>query len=191
MGIERARVVEVYAADSASGRAGTGYQVDGRLVLTSADVVGRSGSTDVRAAGMGAWASASVAWRGRAAILEIGDPLAVMGGPAPLRWGEVVGRRPVPVIGMAFPAAGGRPQWARDPEQFVGQLSADGSVPAVGRDMIGAALFAGAELVGVVAGEAAAVPVAELAADDGLVALVGGMAVVRVETPATGFPMLR
>ncbi len=34
MGIERARVTEVHATDSVSGRAGSGYQITDRLVLT-------------------------------------------------------------------------------------------------------------------------------------------------------------
>ncbi len=191
MGIERARVVEVHAADSASGVVGSGYQVDGRLVLTSASVVGRWGSTDVRPVGTGTWVPASVVWHGDAAVLEVSDPSALMASPAPVRWGEVAGRRPVAITGMGFPPATGRPTWARDPEQFVGHLSADGSVQAAAEDMAGAAVFAGAELVAVVADGSRAVPVASLAADEAFVELLGRVSLVRVEARAVGFPMLR
>jgi hypothetical protein len=56
--------------------------------------------------------------------------------------------------------------------------------------MPGAALFAGAELVGVLDGASRAISVAVLAADDAFVDLVGGLQPVRVETPAGGFPVL-
>ena len=187
MGIERARVVEVYAA---GGCAGSGYQLDGRLVLTSERVAGRSGSAEVRPAGTGTWVPASVVWRGDAAILDVPDPLALMASPGRPRWGEVAGRRPVAVTGMGFPPASGRPQWPRDPQQFVGQLSADGSLQASAAGMPGAALFAGAELVGIVRGDGRAVPAGALAVDEEFCALVGGVSLVPVETPSTGFPML-
>jgi hypothetical protein len=77
MGIERARVVEL--------RAGSGYQVDGRLVLTSAGVVGGSGPVEVRPAGTGTWVPAAVVWHGAAALLEVSDPTALMPSPRPLR----------------------------------------------------------------------------------------------------------
>ena len=186
MGIERARVVEVYAAG-----AGSGYQLDGRLVLTWAGVVGRSGTVDVRPAGGGGWVPASVVWRGDAARVEVSDPVVLMPSPAPVRWGEVAGARAVAVTGMGFPSTAGRPQWARDPTQFVGHLSADGSLQGAARGMAGAAVFAGAELVGVVGDGSGAVPVAALAADAGFVAVVGELSPVRVEAPAAGFPMLR
>ena len=191
MGIERARVVEVYAGDAASGRAGSGYQVDGGLVLTSAGVIGRSGAAEVRPAGTGSWVPASVVWRGDAAVLEVADPSVLMASPGPIRWGELVGRRPVAVTGMGFPPAAGRPQWARDPRQFVGHLSADGSVQAGADGMAGAAVFAGAELVAVVADGSRAVPVASLVADDAFVELLGCVSLVPVEARSVGFPMLR
>ena len=191
MGIERARVVEVYAGDAAAGCAGSGYQVDGRLVITSAGSVGRSGAADVRPAGAGGWVPASVVWRGGAAVLEVSDPSALVASPGPVRWGQVAGTRPVAVTGMGFPSTAARPQWARDPRQFVGHLSADGSLQAAAVGMAGAALFAGAELVGVLGDAGRAVPVASLAADAGFVGVVGELTLVPVETPATGFPMLR
>jgi hypothetical protein len=182
MGIERARVIEV--------RAGTGYQVDGRLVLTSAGVVGRSESVDVRPSGSGTWVPATVVWRGDAALLEVSDPAALLPSPRPLRWGAVVGSRPVAVAALGFPPVDGGPRWARDPEQWSGRLSADGTVRADAAAMAGAALFAGAELVGVLDGVSRAVSVAAMAADDAFVDLVGGLEVVPVETQATGFPVL-
>lgn len=183
MGIERARVVELPA--------GSGYQVDGRLVLTSAAVVGGSGAVEVRPAGTGTWVAASVVWRGAAALLQVSDPTALLPSPRPVRWGEVVGPRPVAVAALGFPPAGGRPQWARDPQQWLGHLSADGTVQAGPDGMPGAALFAGAELVGVLADGPRAVPAATLAADEAFLDLVGGLDLVRVETPAAGFPILR
>ena len=191
MGIERARVVEVYAAGSAGSCAGSGYQIDGRLVLTSAHVLGPSGSAEVRPAGAGTWVPATVVWRGDAAVIDVSDPSGLLAWPRPPRWGQVAGHRPVAVTGMGFPPVPGRPRWARDPEQFAGQLSADGTLQGPTLCMAGAALFAGAELVGVVAGEGRAVSVAALATDAGFAELVGTVAPVRVETPSTGFPMLR
>ena len=192
MGIERARVVEVYAGDAASGRAGSGYQVDGRLVLTSAGVAGRSVEVEVRPAGTGAWVPASVVWRGGgAAVIEVSDPSVLMASPGAIRWGEVVGRRPVAVTGMGFPSSAGRAKWARDPQQFVGHLSGDGSVHTGADGMAGAAVFAGAELVGVMGDGSRAVAAASLAADQAFVELVGGVSLVPVEARAVGFPMLR
>ncbi len=190
MGIERARVVEVQPGGSAPGVTGSGYQVDGRLVLTSASVVGGSGSVDVRPTGTGTWVPASVVWRRDAAVLEVSDPSVLMASPAPVRWGTVVGPRPVAVTAMGFPAARPRPAWARDPEQWLGRLAADGSVEAKTAGMAGAALFAGAELVGVLADGLRAVPVAALAAEEAFLELVGRLAPMRVETPPAAFPML-
>ena len=190
MGIERARVVEVGAGEGATDRAGSGYQIDGRLVLTSAGVVGRSGSVEVRPAGTGTWVPATVVWRGGAAVLEVSDPTALMLSPRPLRWGEVVGPRPVAVAALGFPPANGSPQWARDPEQWAGWLSSDGAVHSDAGGMPGAALFAGAELVGVLADGRRAVLVTALAADPAFVGLAGEIPLVPVETPAAGFPML-
>jgi hypothetical protein len=182
MGIERARVIEVHG--------GSGYQVDGRLVLTSAGVVGRSDSVEVRPSGTGTWVPATVVWRGDAALLEVSDPVALMPAPRPLRWGAVAGPRPVAVAALGFPPVDRGSRWARDPEQWSGRLSADGTVRADAAAMPGAALFAGAELVGVLHGASRAISVAVLAADDAFVDLVGGLQPVRVETPAGGFPVL-
>ena len=207
MGIERARVVEVHAPTSATGRAGSGYLISDRLVLTSNRLVGRQGSTDVRPVNMGRWLPASVVWSapaGHAVVLEVEDPSAPLVSPNPIRWGRIGGSRPVPVVAMGFPPADGRPEWVRDPVQFVGQLSPAGDplravTPAgdapEGGGMSGAALFAGAELVGVLVGDSGlhAVPAACLADDEPFVELVGGgrgLALTPVSTPSFGFPML-
>lgn len=182
MGIERARVVEL--------QAGSGYHVDGRLVLTSAGVVGRGESVEVRPSGTGTWAPATVVWRGDAVLLEVSDRMALMPWPRPPRWGEVVGSRPVAVAALGFPPMDGRSRWAREPERWSGRLSADGTVQGGAAAMPGAALFAGAELVGVLDGASRAVSVGALAADAAFVDLVGGVELVRVETPAAGFPVL-
>jgi hypothetical protein len=221
MGIERARVVEVHAQTSATRRAGSGYQISDRLLLTHGGIVGGVGRTDVRPAGTAVWASASVVWRARAgdvAVLEVDEPSVLMWSPAAVRWGLVAGRRPVSVTAMGFPpsADGERPHRARDTHQFVGQLVPDGlpvaaaSIPVTaagsgrptGDGMSGAALFAGAELVGVLVAEPApsggdrlrAVPVSVLADDPDFVGLVGGengLAMVPVVASSIGFPILQ
>lgn len=207
MGIERARVVEVHAPTSATGRTGSGYLISDRLVLTSDRIVGRHGATDVRPATMGRWLRASVVWSargGHAAVLEVEDPSALSVSPDPIRWGRVEGSRPVPVVAMGFPPADGRPEWVRDPVQFVGQLAPTGAplravtpssgAPAGG--MSGGPVFAGAELVGVLVADAErlhAVPVAGLAEDEAFVEVVGGgrgLAFTPVSTPPFGFPIL-
>ena len=193
MGIERARVVEVHAPGSPTG---AGYLISDRLVLTMA----RPGSAEVRPVNMGRWRTASVTWAGaHAAVLEVNEPLGRS--PGPVRWGRVEGSRPVPVTAMGFPPADGRPRWVRDPVPFVGQLApASGAVTAAGSEppgtgMSGAAVFAGAELVGVLvaAGRLHAVPVAALADDPSFVDVVGGgreLAFTPVSTPSSGFPIL-
>ena len=220
MGIERARVVEVHSGSSATGRVGSGYLVNDRLVLTSGGIVGRQGSTAVRPAGTAVWVSASLVWSaqaGDAALLEVEEPSALMMSPDALRWGQVAGRQPVAVTAIGFPPAPVRPDTARDTEQFFGRLVPDGSTSAdlsveavtakgssalVGDGMSGAALFAGAEVVGVLVvadAEAAdanrlrAVPVAALAGDPAFVRLVGdarGLALTPVKAPSLGLPIL-
>lgn len=206
MGVERARVTEVHAATSASGRAGSGYLLTERLVLTAGAVAGRRGSTDVRPAGTGSWLPASLVWtsaRGDAALLQVDDDAALFTAPAPPRWGDLRGDRPVGVTAIGFPPAESRPQWARDPEQLVAHVTPSGSptlaVAAgrpVGDGMCGAALFAGPNLVGVLVlngGRMVAVPAAPLVGDEVFARLVGGdsgVAVVPVSTAASVFPIL-
>lgn len=209
MGIERARVVEVHAATSATGRAGAGYQVTDRLVLTHGCVVARSGPTDVRPAGTAAWASSTVVWRASdssAALLEVDEPALLMWSPGAVRWGRVSGGRSVAVMAMGFPPASDteRPYRARDPHQFVGQLvpeatslrvAATGGRSGAGDGMTGAALFAGATLVGVLsADQLRAVPVSAMAEDRRFVDLLVGddpeLALTTVTTSSLGFPIL-
>lgn len=218
MGIERARVVEVHAGTSATGHVGSGYLVSDRLVLSCAGLAGRDGAAVIRPAGTATWISSSLVWRARAAgaaLLEVDDPAEVMMPPGSMCWGEVTGRQPVAVTAMGFPPAGARPQGFRDPQQFIGHLLPDGvsddgtwmplrahaGAGAAGEGMTGAALFAGAELVGVVlpgserrgAGGHRAVPAQALARDAGFVDLAGhgrGLALVRVRTTSSGFPIL-
>ncbi len=195
----------MHAPTSASGRAGSGYLLTDQLVLTAGAVAGRRGSTHVRPAGTGSWLAASLVWtspRGDAALLEVDEP-AVYTAPAPPRWGDLRGDRPVGVTAIGFPPAEGRPEWARDPEQLVAHVTPSGSATLavaanrpVGDGMSGAALFAGPHLVGVLllnGGRMVAVPAAPLAGDPVFARLVGGdrgVAVVPVSTAASVFPIL-
>ncbi len=214
MGIERARVVEVHSVASSSGCVGSGYLVSDRLVLTAGAGVGRDGSTDVRRAGTGPWVPASTVWVAAdadAALLEVAEASDLSCSPAPLRWGQVVGRGTVAVTAVGFPSAHGRPERVRDPEQFMGTLSRVApesfAVAPTGRSglragdgMSGAGLFAGAHLVGVLLVEAGpatrlrAVPVALLADDPSFVELVGtgqGLALTPVSAPSVAFAILQ
>jgi hypothetical protein len=207
MGVARARVVEVHAPTSTTARVGAGYLVGDRYVLTSGRVVGRSGPTAIRPAGTATWISSSVVWAppsGDAAALEVDDPAALMLQAEAMRWGGITGSRPVAVTGMGFGASGTRAGWPRDAAQFRGQV-----VPAAGAarltvtttggvddGLCGAALFAGAELVGVLLAEADrlwAVAVPAMAEDPAFVELFGDagrLALAPVSAPAYGFPIL-
>lgn len=196
MGIERARVMEVHTK---GGAVGAGYLLDDRLLLTAG--AGRT-PADVRPAGTATWLAASPVWSSRAGavILELDDPEILLMPPVRPRWGRVAGRRPVAVTAMGFPPASAPTRWARDPEQFFGHVVPAASAPMAvtatrpaGDGMTGAALFAGAELVGVLLAGARAVPVSALASEPGFAALVGGargaLALTEVSTPATAFPI--
>ncbi len=220
MGIERARVVEVHSGTSVTGRVGSGYQISDRLVLTHGGIVARTGPTDVRPAGTAAWVTASLVWSGLggdAAVLEVDEPSVLMWSPGAVRWGQVSGRRPVAVTAIGFPPAIDieRPHRPRDTEQFFGQLQPEGSSAGdgslrltatsgrpTGDGLSGAALFAGAALVGVLVADPAlpspdrlrAVPVSALAEDRSFVRLLGDadeLALTPVVTPTSGFPMLQ
>ena len=181
MGIERARVMEMRSG-------GAGYLIGDRLVLTAGAVAGAA-----RPAGSGTWLPASPLWKAAGvALLELGDPEALMMPPEPASWGRVTGRRAVAVTAMGFPPVAH--DWPRDPERFVGHvMPGDGSTLAVtgagATAMTGAALFAGAELVGVLLAGGRAVPAATLADDPAFVEAVGGLALVDVSTPASAFPI--
>ena len=211
MGIERARVVEVHSPTSPTGRVGCGYLIRDRLVLTTAAVAGRSGPTSIRPAATGVWRSCALRWSdpsGEVAVLEVGEPAALMLSPDRTRWGRITGLRPVAVVATGFPPGGTRSGWPRDPEQFLGHVvpgeagrplvvtgNAGSRPPADG--MEGAALFAGAELVAVLvaggAGGLGAVPVSALVAHPPFVALVGDagtLPLTDVSTPAFGLRFL-
>ena len=195
MGIERARVLEIHAK---GGTVGAGYLIDDRLVLTAG--AGHV-SAEVRPAGTATWLATSQVWSSPAGavLLELDDPATLMMPPVLPRWGRITGRRPVAVTAMGFPPAPAPTRSARDPEQFLGHLvpaestslAVTGARPA-GEGMRGAALFAGAELVGVLLAGARALPVSGLADEPGFAALVGrdrGLALADVSTPTTAFPM--
>jgi hypothetical protein len=193
VGIERARVVEVQG--SPASRVAAGYLIADRLVLTAGDVTGDR--AQVRVGGTVSWSSAATVWtagRGAVAVVEVDEPLAM---PAPMRWGEVAGARPVPVAAMGFPPPEGRRPAFRDPEQFFGHLRAGTleaapTSPLSGSGLHGAALFAGAELVGVISAAAnglTAVASAAFAGDPSFVDLVGPVELVPVRA-SPGFSIL-
>ena len=119
--------------------------------------------------------------------------------PVRPRWGRITGRRPVAVTAMGFAPAPAPTRWARDPEHFFGHVVPAESTPmtvtaarSAGEGMRGAALFAGAELVGVLVSPAHSLPVSALAGEAGFAGLVGddgGLALADVSTPASAFPM--
>lgn len=196
MGIERSRVLEVHRE---RGAVGAGYLIDDRLVLTAG--AGRA-PAEVRPGGTATWLAASPVWSSPAGavILELEDPEMLMMPPVRPRWGRITGPRPVAVTAMGFPPAPAPTRWARDPEHFMGHVVPAGSTAVTvtaarpaGAGMTGAALFAGAELVGVLLASARAVPVGALAGEPGFAALVGdergGLALADVSTPATVFPI--
>lgn len=197
MGIERARVVEVHAAGSVTRRVGAGYLIDERLVLTAGGIVDRRGSTGVRPAGTAVWYESLLLWAAAdVALLEVDEVLAP---PGAMRWGEPAGRRPLPVAAMGFEPAAARPDRWRDAGQFFGHLQPDLTVDAstasrlAGEGLHGAALFAGAELVGVLlaaGGALRSAPVSALAADLSFVDIVGELDLVPVSAPASGFSIL-
>lgn len=191
MGIERARVMEVDA-----GGVSSGYLLDDRLVLT---IPGRA-TARVRPAGSATWLAASPVWSSAAgvAVLSLDDPAALMMPPVRLLWGRITGRRPVAVAAMGFAPAATPTRWARDAEHFFGHIVPSESASMAltggptGAGLTGAALFAGAELVGVLVTGLRAVPVSALAGEPGFAALVGdrnGLALADVSTPATAFPI--
>ncbi len=197
MGIERSRALEVHVK---GGSVSAGYLIDDRLVLTAG--AGRT-AADVRPAGTATWLAATPVWSspGGAVILELDDPEMLMMPPIRPRWGRIAGRLPVAVTAVGFPPASAPTRWPRDPEQFFGHVVPAGPTPMAvtaarpaGAGMTGAALFAGAELVGVLLAGARALPVSALAGEPGFAGLVGdergALAMADVSTPATAFPML-
>lgn len=120
--MERSRVVEVYC--EAGDRLGTGYLATGDTVLTAWHVVQAAapfGIVEIRALARDGqrsqWFRAAVAWPTPQASRSVVDvALLVLADPewrspplAPVRWGRIVGDRPLAVTGLGFPDA------ARDP----------------------------------------------------------------------------
>lgn len=193
MGIERARVLEVHSR----GVVRTGYLLDDRLVLTAG---AGPAPAEVRPGGTATWLVASPVWSTPAgvSVLELGEPGALMMPPCLPPWGRLTGRRPVAVTAMGFAPAPAPARWARDPVYFFGHVAPPEdrwmvvSGGPTGAGMTGAALFAGAELVGVLGAGGRAVPVSVLAAEPGFVALVGGgcQLVLADVRAAAAFPIL-
>jgi hypothetical protein len=188
MGIERARVVEVHAPTSPGGAVGSGYVVGDRLVLTAGRVAGRNGPTHIRPAGTATWIPASPVLAGSVCVLEVEDPSELMLSPDPGAFGRITGTRPLAVTAMGFAASPTRPDWPRDPRQLLGHVTPGDPlrVTTIVADdgMCGAALFAGAELVGVLLSPAQAAPVAPL------VDVFAGVELTDVSPPAFGLPIL-
>jgi hypothetical protein len=118
---------------------------------------------------------------------------------------------------MGFPATTVRPERARDAEQFLGHVTAavspgpsattmavtsGGSGASAGGGLSGAALFAGADVVGVLLADTdhdgrtrlGAVSAGDLADDPTFAGLVGrddGLTVTSVRTAWSGFPILQ
>jgi hypothetical protein len=184
--VEASRVVEVYCA--AGKTVGTGYLTTGSTVLTAWHVVeaaGPSGVVEIRAltrdGQASEWFRAIVVWPTLnrlpspvdVAMLALADENWRVPGLVPVRWGRIVGDRPVAVTGLGFPDAANHPTLGdltptrsrRDPLPLTGNLyplahakSGDryvkvgltGSIPTQGNEqsspwsgVSGAALFSG------------------------------------------------
>jgi len=194
VGVERARVVEVRPSASGPGPTFAGYLIGDRLVLTAGEAAGGA----VRVAGTVTWYPAAPVWAapaGGATILEVDEPLAT---PAAMRWGAVSGARPVPVTAMGLAPAAASPHPFREAEPFFGQLRAGTVEPApasraTGEGLHGAALFAGAEVVGVIRagrGRIGIEPAATFAADPSFANCVGPVALIPVRGPVGGLSIL-
>jgi hypothetical protein len=174
--LERGRIAEVWASGGQGGRAGSGYLVSERHVLTAAHVVEPSaGSADgvcqVRCLDQPEWLDARVAWRHPAFDLALVEMRGASGqAVSPVRFGRVIGTRSVACTAVGFPDAQARPTGDRESEQLDGEIRplattkanrltvhVRGSTPrdiGTGRTlwagMSGAAVFAEGVLVGVV-----------------------------------------
>jgi tetratricopeptide (TPR) repeat protein len=196
LGLEGARVVEVFAPAAGGGRGsfGSGYLVDDRRVLTARHVVeGTPGQCEVRPLGAKEWLSADVVWRGEesdAALLRIPGKDA----RRPVRLGRLPSGARAPCRALGFPLAQAKGR-VRDTEEIVGEVAPltarksglltvhiDGSVPdrdssghSPWEGYSGAALFCGPLLVGVLTVDPVhfgtrrleAVPVTAMAAEAG------------------------
>ncbi|MEU6237977.1 hypothetical protein [Kitasatospora sp. NPDC047058] len=175
------RVVEVWVPDTQE--VGSGYLLTNSLVLTAYHVVKgirKHARIEVRPLSKGAgrpWLTASMCWPSRfvdldahpeqdAALLVISpsdrptEPL-----PGTVRFGQVVGQKPIPCIGLGFPEAEERPDNVRDTLPVRGKVDPlhgykaklltvhidEGVVPLGWSGASGEALFCGPLLVGVLA----------------------------------------
>ncbi|WP_322748567.1 MULTISPECIES: serine protease, partial [unclassified Frankia] len=180
MGLDAARIVEVYAA----GKVGSGYAVTDRLVLTAEHVVAAgAGSCEVRPLGSAQWLSAAVVWSDEScdgALLKVaGRPWAAV--TSGVGWGRLDERRvdaePVSAVTVGFPWAKARPDGVRGSESALGsvtwefksgrldfsvqspsprlrQPSPNGEPMSAWAGMSGGPVFAGGLLVGVVTDDA-------------------------------------
>ncbi|MEV0434101.1 serine protease [Nocardia sp. NPDC050413] len=184
MSVDLARVAQVFAPSGIGSRAGSGYVVGERLVLTAAHVcvdAGIRGTVEVRVPGSG-WRSAAVVWLDLeldAALVRVAPterwpvPVSV------LRWGRLEGWEPVTVTAVGFPWAQRRPDTIRDTEQVVGfvapgtgvqsqtlhvnvqsappspRSTTGGAQVSPWSGMSGAGLVAGSHLIGVVVADPA------------------------------------
>lgn len=171
---ERGRVVEVWAPGAPEGRVGSGYLLEGGLVLTAAHVVAGApgGHCEARPLGRRDWVSAEVEWLGErcdAALLHLtGESGSRADGPA--RLGRLAEDERAPCRAVGFPFAQAKDDGVRDTEDLAGELAplaaakgglvtvhVAGSVPSPGRSdhspwegMSGSALFSGPVIVGVI-----------------------------------------
>ena len=175
-GLETARIAEVWAPGDSGGMRGSGYLLDGELVLTAGHVADRAGARgcEVRPLGATKWVRSEVVWRGAhcdAALLRVRHP--VKGVAARVRLGRFGTDQRADVRAVGFPEAQAK-ELGRlsivDTEDVFAQvallsgiktgtltLHVAGSTPAGGQrgrelwgGMSGAALFGGPLLVGII-----------------------------------------
>lgn len=176
-GFEAARVTEVWASGDRGGMRGSGYLLDGELILTAGHVVDAVGEhgCEARPLGAGEWVRGEVVWRGAecdAALIRVVRHVTGATGNTRLGRFGTDGRADVRAVG--FPRAQAKDLGRLsivDAEDVYGQvapltgiktgtlsLHVAGSVPvgrpgaatALWRGMSGAALFSGPLLVGIV-----------------------------------------
>ena len=130
MTFERARVAEVWAGrGDSSGRAGSGYLVTDRHVLTAAHLLepviqNSAGACEVRCLGGRDWSKAEIVWRHATldvAVLELVEQDRQVR-VAQVRWGRIFGNQPVSCMAVGFPDAQVRPDHTREPEQVMGRI---------------------------------------------------------------------
>src|SRR5712691_2101742 len=120
MGVQPARVVEVFSKGASGGRVASGYLLERALILTAGHAVGQEPQVLlVRPLGTANWLPARVAWSGSgtdAALLAVGDADPRNEGKPPdegelpdesfphrLAWGRLQGSEPVSVTAVGFP----------------------------------------------------------------------------------------